>query len=246
MSGGIVGGEESERFGRLVRHYKMSVSAGTLAQAWARQENAPHGATVVVDREVSPLGRHGRLWATPAEQTLACAVVLRPPLPAEQADMSWLVGGLAAAEGGEAASGRTLKTWWPDAVVDQESGARVGSLRAEVQLGPGQVRSAVVTVRLDLAALGVDPTMRDAVLEPFLRSIDDIMGRLGEGTAGVAAAYERRCALLDKRVKVRLLPKGETRGIARRIDRMARLELESGTGMVERISVDALRELEVV
>jgi len=246
MSEGTVGWEESERFGRTLRHYKMSISAGALAQAWARQENARHGATVVVDREVSPLGRRARLWGTPAEKTLACAVVLRPPLPAEQADVCWLVGGLAAAEGGEAASGRKLTTWWPDAVVDQDSGATVGSIRAEVQLGPGQVRSAVVTVRLDLEALGVEPTMRDTVLEPLLRSIDDHTGRLGEGTAGVAAAYERRCALLDRRVKVRLLPKGETRGIARRVDRMARLELESGTGMVERISVDVLREVELV
>ncbi len=246
MSGGIVGGEESERFGRILRHYKMSVSAGALAQAWARQENAPHGATVVVDREVSPLGRHGRYWSTPAERTLACAVVLRPPLPAEQADVAWLVAGLAAAEGGEAASGKTLRTWWPDSVIDAATGATVGSIRAEVQLGPGQVRSAVITLRLDLEALGLEPAQRDAVLEPFVRSVDDITSRLGEGTAGVAAAYERRCGLLDKRVKVRLLPKGETRGVARRIDRMARLELESGTGMVERISIDALRELQVI
>ncbi len=246
MSGGVVGGEESERFGRILRHYKMSVSAGTLAQAWARQENAPHGATVVVDREVSPLGRRGRHWGVPPERTLACAVVLRPPLPAEQADVSWIVGGLAAAEGGEAASGKALGTWWPDDVTDQASGATVGTVRAEVQLGPGQVRSAVVTVRLDLEALGVEPARRDEVLEQFLGSIDAISERLGEGPAGVAAGYERRCALIDKRVKVRLLPKGETRGIARRIDRLARLELESPTGMVERISIDALRELEVV
>ena len=243
---GPVGGEESERFGHTVRHFKMSVSAGTLALAWARQENAPHGATVVVDREVSPLGRLARLWTTPAEQTLACAVILRPPLPAEQADVAWLLGALAAADGAEAASGRALSTWWPDTVVETDTGTTVIATRAEVQLGPGQVRSAVVTARFDLQALGVDPGRRDEVLEAFLRSLDDIGGRLSEGVAGVVAAYERRCGLIGRRVKVRLMPKGETRGIAQRLDRMARLELESGTGMVERISIDALRALEVV
>jgi BirA family biotin operon repressor/biotin-[acetyl-CoA-carboxylase] ligase len=246
MTGGLVGGEESERFGRLVRHFKMSVSAGTLALAWARQENAPNGATVVVDREVSPLGRLGQIWTTPPERTLACAVVLRPPLPAEQADVTWLVAALAAAEGAEAATGTALATWWPDAVVEPESRTPAAVIKAEVQLGPGQVRSAVVTVRFDLEVLGVDADRRDDVLEAFLRSIDEIGGRLSEGAAGPVAAYERRCGLIGHRVKVRLLPKGETRGIARRVDRMARLELESGTGMVERIAIDALRALEVV
>ena len=47
-------------------------------------------------------------------------------------------------------------------------------------------------------------------------------------------------------MKLRLLPKGETRGTVRHIDRGGRLQLESATGMVERISVDMLRELQVV
>jgi hypothetical protein len=45
---------------------------------------------------------------------------------------------------------------------------------------------------------------------------------------------------------IRLLPKGETRGTARRVDRAARLELESASGMVEKITVDQVRDLKVV
>ena len=244
-SGGVGPGQESERYGHVVRHFRMGVSGAALALAWARQEDAPHGATVVVEREVSPLGRLGRLWATPPESSLSIAVVLRPPLSVEQADATWLLAGIAAAEGAAAASGRETATWWPDRVVD-ETGDEIANIKVEVQLGPGRVRSAVASLRLDLDKLGLGPDGREPLLEGILGSVDRYTAGLEEGSDGVAAAYEGRCALVGRKVKLRLLPKGETRGIARRVDRTGRLELESATGMVQRIAIDTLRELEVV
>lgn len=239
-------GETVTRFGRPFRHYPLAVSAESLALAWARQEQAPPGATVLVDREVSSRGRGGRVWDVPAETTLAFATVLRPTLAAEEADAVWLVGGSAAAAGAEAASGQALATWWPDLVVDRATGERVGAVKAEAQLGPGEVRSAVVTVRLHLGALAIEPARRDEVLEAVLESFGGECRSLATGAAGAAAAYSQRCRLLGRRVKLTLLPKGETRGLARAVDPTARLELESSTGMVERIPIDTLRELEVV
>lgn len=243
-AGGVGPGEESERFGRTVRHYRMAISAGALALAWARQSDAAEGSTVVAEREVSPLGRLGKLWPRPPEDTLSFAVVLRPPLTPDQADATWLLAGLAAAEGAEEASGRTAATWWPDAVVDADGGATLASVKVEVQLGPGKVRSAVASVRLDLAALGLGSEGRDRLLEAVLRAFDRNSETLADGPDAVAAGYEGRCELIGQRVKIRLLPKGETRGVARGVDRSARLEVESGTGMVQRVAIDTLRELE--
>lgn len=245
-SGSLGPGEESERFGHTVRNYRMAISAGALALAWARQDDAPHGATVVAEREVSPLGRHGKLWPTPPEKTLSLAVVLRPPLSVEDADATWLLAGVAAAEAAEVVSGRPMSTWWPDGVVDGETGDDVGNLKVEIQLGPGKVRSAVASVRLDLEKLGLGDDGRDALLEAVLGAVDRLSGELEEGAQSVAAAYEARCGLLGRKVKVRLLPKGETRGVARQVDRGARLALESGTGMMQRIAIDTLRDLEAV
>ena len=42
------------------------------------------------------------------------------------------------------------------------------------------------------------------------------------------------------------MSKGETRGVVGGVDRAARLELKSPTGMVERVTIDMLRDLEVV
>jgi BirA family biotin operon repressor/biotin-[acetyl-CoA-carboxylase] ligase len=248
MTGMSGPGAETERFGRRFRHYQVAISAGTQALAWARQEDAPAGAAVVVDQEISPLGHRSRMWPVPAAATLALAVVLRPPLSAEEGDLTWLMGGVAAAEGAEVVSGKKLATWWPDKIVDAETDEQVGVVKSEVQLGPGKVRSAVVTARLGLAPLGLGADRRDELLEAALLTMDRLSAGLEEedGVAGAAAAYESRCALIGRRVKIRLLPKGETRGVAGGVDRTARLELKSPTGMVERITIDMVGELETL
>lgn len=217
--------------------------------AWARQEQAPSGAAVVADHEVYPLGRLGTPWSGSPEDTLAVAVVLRPKLPIHLADVLWLIGGLAGAEAAEAVTGRHVGTWWPDGVVEAASRVTVGTLKAEVQLGPGAVRSAVLTLRFDLDALGVARSVSDELVSALLLSLDRSTALLDQGTEGCVqaiAAYDQRCILLGERVKVSLLPRGETRGVARRIDDASNLEVVSATGMVERISVDMLRRLDVV
>ena len=240
--------ETTERFGRPFRHFKVAISAGTQALAWARQEDAPAGATVVADVEVSPLGFRGRIWHAPAEATLACAMVLRPQLPAEEGDLTWLLAAVGALNGAEAVSGRSLAACWPDTVVDAESQETVVGVRAEIQLGPGTVRSAVISLRFDLPRLGLGPDRRDDLLEAVVNAVGAASESLaGEGGAAeLATAYGQRCAQLDRRVKIQLLPKGEVRGVVGGVDHTARLMLRSPADVVEHVTIDMVRELQVV
>ncbi len=243
------GGEHPtvERFGRQMRTFPVAVSVGAMAGAWARQENAPAGSAVVVDHEISALGRIGRPWEAPPERTLALGIVLRPRLVPEVADVTWLVAGLGVIVGSSSVSGAKLSASWPDGVVDAETSTLVAATKVEIQLGPGEVRAAIATVRIDLAALGLDePARREELLEAVLLAIDEAAAGLADGTEATAAAYEGHCGLIGKRMKLRLLPSGETRGTARGIDHGGGLELASGTGMVQRITVDMLRDLVVV
>jgi biotin-(acetyl-CoA carboxylase) ligase len=235
-----------EKFGRPMRLFPVAVSSEAMALSWANQEDAPQGATVVVDHEIRASGLHGRLWLVPAVDSLACSVVLRPPLKMEEADVAWLVAAWAACEGAQAVSGRELATWWPDSVVDAATREQVAAVRAEIQLGPGRVKSVVITMRFDLPGLGLDADRKDALLEAVVQAVDAANEELAGGAAGAAAAYDKRCALLGNRLLIRLLPKGETRGTARRIDRGARLELESASGLIEKITVDQVRDMKIV
>lgn len=232
-----------ERFGRPYRWFPVAVSAEAMALAWANQEDAPSGAAVVVDREIRPTGRQGRLWERDPGATLALAAVLRPQLSVEEADILWLVASSAAAEAAEAVAGRAIATSWPDGVVDARDGTEVASIKAEVQLGPGAVRSAVLTLRFDMGLLGLDRERCDELLEAALRLVGH---GVDGGPAAVLERYESRCWLLGRRVRIALLPRGERRGVARRVDGRAHLELESATGLVERTSIDRVLEVQVL
>lgn len=236
--------DEEERAGHVIRRFPLALSTTALALAWARQENAAHGSVVVAEREVSPLGRHARIWAAPAESTFSCAVVVRPDLTAEEGDGVWLLGGLIALRAIQAVSDVAVTTWWPERVVDAATEEEVAMVKADVQLRPGHVASAALSLRFDLDRLGIDPARREELLDAVLSAIDIQTG--DDGGRGLAASYESNCGLIGRRVKLALLPKGETRGTARGVDRHARLQVASATGMVEPVAVDGLRSLEVV
>lgn len=241
------GAETTEKFGQPFRHFAVAVSSEAMALAWANTENGPEGATVMVDHEIGPRGLHGRLWPTPLPDSLLCAIVLRPVLSADEGECTWLLAGLAAAQAAEAVTGRPVKTWWPDEAVDAESGECLAAVRAEITLGPGKVKHVVATFRLNLVALGLSRDTRDVALEALMKAVGERCVELdGDGPPAIASAYEKRCGVMGKRVKLTLLPKGETRGIAARVSRTARLELESPTGMVEKIGVDQLRALTIL
>lgn len=230
---------------RPIRRYEAAVSAGAMALGWANLEQAPSGATVVVNHEVSPIGRLGQLWKVPSSSTLAFAVVLRPKLTAEEADVPWLVASLAVADGIEAAGGPAVRTVWPDLVVDAEDGSTKASVKADVQLGPGKVRVAVVTARIDVSD-GADQARRDELLYAITAQLDQRTAELADGVAGPLAVYESRCSTLGRNLKLRLVPRGEMRGHAAAVDPLGRLELRSATGMVERVSVNQVRGVEVL
>lgn len=236
--------ETEERFGRLFRHFPVAVSAEAMALSWANTEQGPGGATIVVDHEIGARGFLGRLWKVPPDRSLIMAVILRPDLAAEEGDAAWLVAGAATARGIEAAVGKDLRTWWPDRLVEPDGGVEVAMLHATIQLGPGKIKHAVVTAHIDLAPLGVDRDGRDGLVEAIVGATDAVVADLEKGGAtALAEAYSARCALIDRRVKLALRPKGETRGVAKAVDKVARLELQAASGMIERVGVDQLREL---
>lgn len=226
-----------------VRRFQVAVNAEAQALAWARQEAAPAGAVVIVDHEISPRGRLGRLWSSPQDQTAVIAMVWRPLLGADRAGLVWVAASLGLLE---AACGvdadKPYGLWWPDAIVDA-SLRRIGEVKAEVQLGPGQVTSAVVTARLDLAGLGEDGRLLG--LDNLVAGMASGAEQLSDDTERLRASYARACTLTGRRAIARLLPRGATRGTVRGVDTYGRLELVSATGLVEPVSIDSLDRIDL-
>ena len=60
------------------RRYEVAMSVEALASAWARTENAPDGAVVVADSEISGRLRGGTPWRAAGDDALIMAMVIRP------------------------------------------------------------------------------------------------------------------------------------------------------------------------
>lgn len=217
------------------RHLPVAVSAEAAALAWARQEAAPAGAVVLVDHEISPRGRLGRLWERPQERTATLAMVWRPTVPLASADLVWTAASLGLVRALPARiDGAPPRLWWPDEVVD-ESGRVVGQVRAEIQLGPGRITSAVVTARIDLDA--VDAAARTDVLALMEAELARAAGELDAGPEELAGAWEARSAMVGRRAIAHLLPRGEVRGTVGGVDPHGSLELVSATGLHQRVPI---------
>jgi len=226
----------------LRRHFTVAVNAEALALAWARQDAAPIGATVVVDHEISPRGRLGRLWQRPSDRTVAMAMVWRPQLAADAADLIWSAASLGLL--------RAMATYvdpeplllWPDEVVD-DMGRVLGAVRAEIQLAPGRVASAIVTARVDLDTVGRPE--RGSVLAAVDDALVTVAAQLDTDAEMVRDACTACSALAGCAVIAHLLPRGEVRGAAQGIDASGALQLVSSTGLRQRVPIVSFDRLTV-
>lgn len=241
--------------GTPVRHYDVGVSVESLALGWARQNDAPEGALVVTDVELSARGRRGQTWVSVGGRSLAFSVILRPALPPAGEGLLWLLASLAAAEGIEEATGLDVRLKWPnDLLVD---GRGLGNVRVDAQLGPGVIESAVLTTRVNVGleaedfpdAMRPDVTSlamlerarpRSAVMAAILTAL---AARYEAGVPALLSAYRARCDTIGTRVRALLVPSGEAAGLAADVDDHGGLVIETMSGSGS-IGVDRLQRLE--
>jgi len=239
-----------------MRTYPVAVSVEAMASAWARQEQAPEGATVVAAQELAARGRRGTVWKTIPDRSLSLAVVLRPALPPAGEQLLWLLASLAAAEGLDKLGVAEVRLKWPDDIFVGDG--KIGVIRVQAHLGPGQIDSAVLTFRLNLSVTPDDvPDASPAsvagatggTVEPS-EVIDAVLtaleGRYHGGVEPLLAAYRARCLTIGTRVRAELLPRGEVEGIAKAIDDQGSLEVEVHGGGIHPVTVETLRRLRVI
>lgn len=218
-----------------IRRVPVAVSVDAMMHQWARQESAPAGSALVAEAEISARLRGGALWRTSG--ALAAAVLARPAeLEPSGMDLAWLAASLGAARALDTAAGGEHRCEWPDAVL-AGSGAEV-AVSAICTLGPGRVDYAILIVRLGPADAFVPP-VNEGVLVGELRVAARLLDEPGE----LVDVYRRRCATVGCTAAVALLPHGAVRGRVRGISADGRLEVESPTGLVERIAVSSFSSL---
>ena len=217
--------------GRPVQFYPTLLSTGVTAIAWANAD-APDGALVVADYQISPRGRADRPWKLTPGRGLGFSLVIHPDLPPKREGWLYTVilTALSDVYGEEAAIA------WPDEVrVGGEMQAAAG---VRVRLGPGTIRWAV----LDLLLPNAEPP-RGALLVSVVEAIEQ---RLAGPEDELLEDYHRRCETIGRSLRMRMLggtgPKLEGTAV-RTIDDGALL-LETPEGNEAPIRPQDIREVE--
>jgi len=183
------------------------------------------GAVVVADHQTAGRGRLGRTWQAPPGASLLVTVLLRPPIPVEDAHLVSIAAALAAADACAAVAGVHPGLKWPNDLVIERDGAtrKIAGLLAESIVRGGRVDAVALGMGLnvqwpsplpeDLASIATalnheagHDVDRDAVLAGWLECLADRYARLtaAGGTDALLAAYRVACVTLGRRVRVEL------------------------------------------
>lgn len=214
------------------------------------EEGAPHGTTVVADRQTAGRGRRGRSWESPAGSSIYFTVVIRPTFAPEKASMITLVMALSVAEAIHAATGLETGIKWPNDIV--VNGKKVVGILTEMSMTPEmneiqflvagvgvnvnhsgpedfpeEIRQTATSLRIE-SGRRID---RAALLEQILARFEadyEIFER-SCSLSELKTRYESRLVGRDTTVRV-LDPAGEYTGISRGITETGELAVEKETG----------------
>jgi BirA family biotin operon repressor/biotin-[acetyl-CoA-carboxylase] ligase len=177
--------------GRPIRSYAAVVSTGVAAHAWA-VDGAPGGAVVVAGQQLSPRGHAGRPLSPPAGDGLGFSVVMRPALPVAREGWLYTVVLTALAD----VLGEDARVEWPDEVRRGDRTLATAAITARAGDANGRIGWAIA----DVLVAGAAPP-RAELLRAVLGAVDT---RASQRTERVVRSYERACATLGARVRLRL------------------------------------------
>jgi len=194
----------------------------------------PEGAIVVADHQTAGRGRLGRSWDAPPGKALLISILLKPP-PERHAPELSLVAGVAVADTVERSTGLAVQLKWPNDVMLRRrkvagllAEARDGAVVLGIGLNVNQSRDELPPNAGSLLTLTGREWRRDQLLDSLLADLERTYAAWRSG--GLDAVYEGlapRDFLRGRRVSV-----NGTSGVATKIDRQGRLEIEVGHGDV--------------
>ncbi|MGY1653940.1 biotin--[acetyl-CoA-carboxylase] ligase [Geodermatophilus sp. SYSU D01119] len=241
------------RDSRLWRSLEVAPEVGsTNADLAARAaDDAPEGAVLVAEHQVSGRGRLDRTWTSPPRAGLTVSVLLRPDVPAARRGWLPLLTGVALGEAVGEVSGVRSSLKWPNDLLAAD-GAKLAGILAEVTgaavvvgtgLNVNTRREELPPTGTSLALVTGAPVDRGPLLLAFLRALERRYrawtAALGDPVStGLAADYLAWCSTVGAEVTVTMPDGSELAGTASAVDWDGRLVLDTGAGTVELASGD--------
>ena len=222
----------SEMLERDVAYFDACQSTQVEARALA-QNGAPSGTLVVADSQTAGKGRLGRSWHGEPGENLAFSLILRPPLPPQQAPLLCLATAVGLA------NALDLRIKWPNDLLDQD-GRKICGILAEMEAQASYVEYAIIGVGINVNQVGFPEELpnpgslamsrgvqdRSSVLRDAVFAIERWCAELSGGGDSVLMAWRKRAAHLGQRVRV-----GQIEGIARDVRGDGALMIDTADGI---------------
>jgi BirA family biotin operon repressor/biotin-[acetyl-CoA-carboxylase] ligase len=206
------------------------------------------GLVVVAEHQTAGRGRLDRVWVTPPRAALTFSLLVAPQrVPAGRWPWLPLLAGIAVSEGVRRVTRTDCALKWPnDVLVHERKLAGVLVERVERDGGPVAVvgvglnvsssaEELPVPTATSLALEGAATLDRSVILREVLRSFEALylqwQAELGDPGRGLLESYVRRCATLERQVRVDVPTGEQVVGEATGIDADGRLQVRTRAGL---------------
>lgn len=208
--------ESARRLGHTI-HALGTVESTQIVAARLAVGGAPEGAVVTATHQTGGRGRRGRTWVDADGESLLMSVILRPPVPPEEASRLSLVGAIAVVDALRAFAGLPARIRWPNDVLVGERKI-CGILPEAATSAPATLAHVILGIGLNVnQSVFADPWSTIAtsvrmetgrtsdlgeVRESVLATLDDWYARyLATGLRGIREPWLARAHSIGRRAR---------------------------------------------
>jgi BirA family biotin operon repressor/biotin-[acetyl-CoA-carboxylase] ligase len=135
-------------FGKRDIVYFRETDSTNVRAKYLAGDGAPEGTVVVSEMQTQGRGRKGRTWFSPAGEGIYTSVILRPPIPPNEAPKLTLMASLAVAEALLSLTSLKIKIKWPNDILI--NGRKVAGILTEISTDMDSIDYVVIGVGLNV------------------------------------------------------------------------------------------------
>lgn len=229
--------------GKPLKFYETIASTNVQAKLFA-EEDAKEGLLIVSDQQTAGRGRRGRSWNSPPGCNVYFSLLLRPDFEPDRASMITLVAALAVAEGIQNTyhNYESIGIKWPNDVIANEKKicGILTEMNAErdyihyvvpgigINVGKQKFPQEIANVASDLETELGQKVSRAELVSNIIQAFETYYEVFCEkkDMSGLIEIYNKLLVNRDREVRV-LDPKGEYNGVARGINELGELLVET-------------------
>lgn len=246
----IRAGLTTRRMGAAIRLFQEVESTNDEAATRAGRGEA-EGTIVIAERQQRGRGRLGRRWESPMSLGLYLSVILRPPIPPQDAPMLTLLGAVAGAEAIERTTGLTIALKWPNDLILH--GRKVGGILGEMAVEDSRLLYVILGIGINANQIETDfagglrqiatslrveaghPVDRTGMVRSVCTGLDAWYERfLSAGPQPILDQVRHRCLTVGRMVTARSGDE-EISGFAVELDDRGRLVIRDTTGVLHHL-----------